>query len=224
MDAVWRSAEAVNDAMLRVYNYMATGLGITAIAAFFVATNPAVLQFLFGSMLAWPVILAPLAFVLIMSFGYARFSANTLRLLFFTYSAINGLSFGLIASYYTVGSIFIAFGCASAIFIVMSAYGYLTKRSLEGIGPFMLVGLIGLIIAMIANMFIGSAIMTTIISCVAVVIFTVLVAYDTQRIRDDMMSPSLDTDKIAVMGALSLYLDFINLMIHLLQLLGVKKD
>jgi len=134
-----------------------------------------------------------------------------------------GLSFATIFVVFTIGSIVSAFMGAAILFVTMSAYGYFTKRSLESVGQFMFIGLIAIIIASIVNIFIGSPVMAMVISALAIIIFLGLTAYDTQQIRE-MLSYETDTGKMEIIGALTLYLDFINLFLNLLQLLGIKKD
>jgi FtsH-binding integral membrane protein len=134
-----------------------------------------------------------------------------------------GLSFAMIFAVFTMGSIVSAFMSAGVLFAVMSAYGYFTKKSLDSMGKFMLVGLIAIIIASIINIFIGSTVMQMVISALAIIIFLGLTAYDTQKIRE-LVSVDGDTGREEVMGALTLYMDFINLFINLLQLFGIKKD
>jgi len=217
-------AAAINTAMSKVFGTMGLGLLVTALVAMFTASSPAMLAVIFGNVLIkWIVLLAPLGFVLAMGLGYEKFSASTLKTLFFTYSAINGLSLSAIMIVYTVGSLFAAFFSSAAIFGIMAGYGYFTKKDLTSWGKLLMFALIGIIIAMVINLFIGSSALTTLISCVAVVVFMGLTAYDTQTIRQTLTSET-DNSKAVTMGALTLYLDFLNLFLNLLQLLGVKKD
>jgi FtsH-binding integral membrane protein len=141
----------------------------------------------------------------------------------YAFAALMGLSFATIFALFTMGSIVSAFMSAAVLFAVMSGYGYFTKQSLDSVGKFMFVGLIAVIIASVINIFIGSTVMQMVISAVAIIVFLGLTAYDTQRIRE-MVSMGGDTGREEVMGALTLYMDFINLFINLLQLFGIKKD
>ena len=219
------SAELVNAGMLKVYNNMGLGLVVTALVSFLVSSSPALMSVLFGTPLKWVVIFAPLVLSLVMSFGMAldKISTNTGRILFYVFSVLMGLSLSTIFVIYTSGSIFGAFVSASGIFFAMSIYGYFTKRSLESLGQFLFIGLIGIIIASVVNIFLENSTMGLVINVLAVLIFTGLTAYDTQRIRDQIRFGS-DIERTSVMGAFALYLDFINIFINLLQLFGGRKD
>jgi FtsH-binding integral membrane protein len=230
--------------MLRVYNYMAIGLAITGIAAWFiytqsVTTDPAlaVAKFhnlmltefgrtLFVSPLKWLVMFGPLAFVMVLSFGINRLSAATAQILFFVYAATVGISLATIFMVYTATSITHVFFVTAASFGALSLWGYTTKRDISGWGSFLFMGLIGVIIASVVNIWLASSAMQFVISAVGVLIFAGLTAYDTQQIKE-MYAEMDDGDtmgKKAVMGALRLYLDFINLFIMLLQLFGGRRD
>jgi FtsH-binding integral membrane protein len=152
-----------------------------------------------------------------------RFNKSQLQLFLHSFAALMGLSFSTIFAIFTMGSIVSAFMGAAILFAVMSAYGYFTKSNLDSMGKFMLVGLIAIVLASIVNIFIGSTVMQMVISALAVIIFLGLTAYDTQKIRE-MVAVDGDTGRQEVIGALTLYMDFINLFINLLQLFGVKKD
>ncbi len=207
--------------MAKVYAYMGVGLLLTAVVALFTVSNTALLTTLKTSWLIWPAMLIPFVMAMVMSFGYEKLSAMTLRTLFFLYAALNGFSFGVIVSAYTTASVVGAFFSTAALFGVMSVYGYFTKKDLSSWGQMLFVGLIGIIIAMVINMFLQSSVMDTVISCVAVLVFLGLTAYDTQTIRDTLWAER-EFGKAGVMGALNLYLDFVNLFLHLLRLIGVK--
>jgi hypothetical protein len=219
----YRSAGEVNAAMGRVYGHMSLAVIVSMLVSYFVGTSPELLQFFFTGVLKWIVIFAPLVAV----FGVAMVLGNNpskgvAQLCLHGFAALMGLSFAMIFAIFTMGSIVSAFMGAAILFGVMSFYGYFTKRSLESLGQFMFVGLIAIIIASIVNIFIGSSVMATVISALAIIIFLGLTAYDTQQIREMV---STDTsDAVEVTGALTLYMDFINLFINLLQLFGVKKD
>ena len=219
--AVYRAADATNSAMLRVYNHMALAIATSGIVSLLVSSSPTLMKFLFTGVMHWIVIFAPLAFVLFLGFKIRDMSIGTARLMLYLFAAVMGLSFSTIFVVYNLGSIVSAFMGAAILFVTMSGYGYFTKRSLESVGQFMFIGLIAIIIASIVNIFIGSTVMATVISALAIIIFLGLTAYDTQQIREMV---SVDTTPAAeVSGALTLYMDFINLFINLLQLFGDRK-
>jgi hypothetical protein len=219
----FRSADQVNSAMLRVYNHMALAVINSMVVSYLVSTSPALMALLFGTALKWVIIFAPLVAILALSFGLEKLSAGQAQVALHGFAALMGSSFATIFVVFTIGSIVSAFMGAAILFVTMSAYGYFTKRSLDSLGQFMFVGLIAIVIASIVNIFIGSSVMAMVISALAIIIFLGLTAYDTQKIRE-MVSYETDTGKIEVVGALTLYLDFINLFLNLLQLLGVKRD
>lgn len=219
----YRSAEAVNSAMGRVYGHMSVAVLVSMIVSYFVGTSPELLQFFFTGVTKWIVIFAPLVAV----FGVAVVlgsnpSKGVAQLCLHGFAALMGLSFATIFAVFNMGSIVSAFMSAAVLFGVMSFYGYFTKRSLESLGQFMFIGLIAIVIASIINIFIGSTVMQMVISALAVIIFLGLTAYDTQQIREMVSVDS--TDSVEVMGALTLYMDFINLFLNLLQLFGGRKD
>ena len=220
--AVWKSTDEVISAMNRVYGHMSIAVLISMFVSYFVGSTPELLQFFFTGALKWVVIFAPLAVLLVMSFAQERFSKQGLQLFLYGFSALMGLSFATIFAVYTMGSIFTAFMGAAVLFGTMSFYGFFTKKDLNGIGSFMFVGLIAIIIASVINIWIGSTVMQMVISAIAIIVFLGLTAYDTQKIRQ-IVSQGGDTGREEVIGALSLYLDFINLFIHLLQLFGNRK-
>jgi len=211
--------------MQRVYGYMAGGLVLTGIVAYAAAAS-GFYQTIADPGLIWIVMLAPLGFVLALSFGIQRMSAETAMVLFWIYAAIMGLSLGSIFLVFTGTSIARVFFITAATYGVMSLYGYTTKSDLSGFGSFLLMGLIGLIIASIMNIFVGSSALQFAISIIGVIVFVGLTAYDTQRIKQ--MYLESDTAEIAgkkaVLGALALYLDFINLFMMLLQLFGQRRQ
>ena len=219
----YRTAEEVNSAMGRVYGHMSLAVLVSMLVSYFVGTTPELLAFFFTGVLKWIVIFAPLAAVFAVSYVLSTNpSKSTAQLLLHGFAALMGLSFATIFAVFTMGSIVSAFMGAAILFGVMSGYGYFTKQSLDGMGKFMFVGLIAIIIASIVNIFIGSTVMQMVISALAIIVFLGLTAYDTQRIREMV---SVDTSPaVEVSGALSLYMDFINLFIHLLQLFGGRKD
>jgi FtsH-binding integral membrane protein len=220
--SVYRSATEINSAMSRVYGHMGLAVITSMIVSFLVGTNPTLLAFFFTGAMKWIVIFAPLVAILAVSFAMDKFSKSSLTVFLHGFAALMGLSFATIFAVYNMGSIVSAFMSAAILFGVMSAYGYFTKKNLDGIGQFMFIGLIAIVIASIVNIFIGSTVFQMVISAIAVIVFLGLTAYDTQKIRELV---SVDNDgKAEVMGALSLYLDFINLFISLLQLFGGRKD
>ena len=217
----YRDASAINEAMGRVYSHMGIAVFISMMVSYFVGTSPELLQFFFTGMLKWVVIFAPLAAILVMSFASANFSKSGLQMFLYVFAGLMGLSLATIFAVYTMGSIFTAFMGAGVLFGTMSIYGYFTKKDLSSMGQMMFVGLIAIVIASVINIFIGSTVMQMVISAIAIIVFLGLTAYDTQKIREQV---SYNNDgKAEVMGALTLYLDFINLFIHLLQLFGNRK-
>jgi FtsH-binding integral membrane protein len=211
--------------MQRVYGYMAGGLALTGIVAYAAAAS-GFYQAVAATPLIWIVMLAPLGFVLVLSFGIQRMSAGMAMVLFWIYAAVMGLSLGGIFLVYTGTSIAHVFFITAATYGAMSLYGYTTRSDLSGFGSFLLMGLIGIVIASIVNIFIESSALQFAISIIGVIVFVGLTAYDTQRIKE--MYLESDTDEIAgkkaVLGALALYLDFINLFMLLLQLFGQRRQ
>ena len=211
--------------MLRVYNYMASGVALTGIVAMFASSSPALMNAMFGTPLAWVVMLAPLAFVLVISFGINRLSLFATQALFWLFAAVMGLSLSTIFIIYTGESITRVFFITAASFGALSLYGYTTKRDLGPIGAFLIMGLIGIIIAGLVNIFLQSSAMQFAISVIGVLVFAGLTAYDTQKIKNaySELHDHETSGKLAVMGALTLYLDFINLMMMLLHLFGNRR-
>ena len=222
-DVVYRSAVQVNDAMLRVYNYMFLAIVISGLVSYLVGSSPEMVKFLFTGWVKWVVMFAPLAAVIGISIVLNQNPPKEIALMLLAgFAAIMGLSFAAIFAVFTMGSIVMAFMSAAVLFATMSIYGYFTRRDLTSIGQFLFVGLIAVVIASIINAFVGSSLMTMVISAIAVIVFTGLTAYDTQKIREIVSEESAGS--VEVMGALTLYLDFINLFLSLLQLFGGKKD
>ncbi len=220
---VYRSAEQINSAMGRVYGHMALAVLTSMIVSFFVGNSASLMQFFFTGVVKWLVIFAPLVCILGLTFAADRFNKSQLQLFLHVFAGLMGLSFSTIFVVYNLGSIVSAFMAGAILFAVMSGYGYFTKRSLDSLGSFLLVGLIAIIVASIINIFIGSTVMQMVISAIAVLVFLGLTAYDTQKIRE-LVSVGGDTGREEVLGALSLYLDFINLFLSLLQLFGGRRD
>ena len=220
---VIRSASQINEAMGRVYGYMGLAVIVSMLVSMGVGTNPELVKFFFTGIMHWVVLLAPLGAVfLLVPFMNANPSKEMAVLALAGFAALMGLSFSIIFAVYTAMSIFNAFMGAAVLFAVMSFYGYFTKKDLSGLGSLLFVGLIAIIIASIINIFVGSTVMQMVISAVAILIFLGLTAYDTQQIREMVTFES--SPAIEVMGALQLYLDFINLFLNLLQLFGVSKS
>ena len=218
-------ALAVTVYMNQVYMWMTVGLGLTAFVAWQTASSPALLQFIFSNtMILIGLIIAQLGLVIALSAAVHRFSATTATAMFLLYSSLTGVTLSSIFVVYTMGSIASAFLVTAGTFGVMSIYGTVTKRDLTGMGSFLFMGLIGLIIAMVVNIFLQSAMMDFVISGIGVLIFTGLTAYDTQKLRRfGMDAPLGDATALrrgAIMGALTLYLDFINLFLMMLRLFG----
>ena len=221
--AIYRTADAINSAMLRVYNHMALAIATSGIVSLAVSSSPELMKFLFTGVMQWIVVFAPLAFVILLGFKMRSMSPSTARIMLYAFAAVMGLSFSTIFIVYQLGSIVSAFMGAAVLFATMSGYGYFTKRSLESVGQFMFIGLIAIIIASIINIFVGSSVATMVISALAIIIFLGLTAHDTQQIRQ-MVSVEEPDNNVELMGALTLYMDFINLFLNLLQLFGGKKD
>ena len=218
----YRSASEINSAMGRVYGHMSLAVIVSMLVSYYVGTSPELLQFFFTGVLKWIVIFAPLAAIFGVSYVLGNNpSKGVAQLCLHGFAALMGLSFATIFAVFAMGSIVSSFMGAAILFGVMSGYGYFTKQSLDSVGKFMFVGLIAIIIASIVNIFIGSTVMQTVISALAIIIFLGLTAYDTQKIREEL---SVETsDSAEVRGALTLYMDFINLFINLLQLFGDGK-
>ena len=218
----YREAAEINSAMGRVYGHMSLAVLTSMIISWVVGSSPDLLQFFFTGILKWIVIFAPLVAIFAIGFMMDKVGKQGAQMMLHGFAALMGLSFATIFAIYTMGSIVNAFMGAAVLFGVLSGYGYFTKRSLDSIGKWMFVGLITIVIASIINIFIGSSVGQMVISALAIVIFLGLTAYDTQKIREEL---SFDTNGVAeVKGALTLYLDFINIFINLLQLFGGKKD
>ena len=222
--------EGLRAFMLGVYNNMAIGLVVTAIAALGInslaTTNPAVAQALYGSPLKWLIMFAPLAFVFVLSAGVQRMHPAKARLLFFAFAAVMGVSISWIFLVFTTISITQTFFVTAAAFAGLSLYGYTTKRDLTGMGSFLIMGLIGIIIASIVNLFLASSALHFAVSVIGVLIFAGLTAYDTQRLKymyDVVANDATAAGRASILGALSLYLDFINLFMFLLQFLGNRE-
>jgi FtsH-binding integral membrane protein len=216
-------AEQINTAMGRVYGHMSLAVLISMIVSYFVGTSPELLAFFFTGFIKWIVIFAPLAAI----FGItivlnSNPPKHIAQLMLYGFAALMGLSFATIFAVYQMGSIFTAFMGAAVLFGTMSFYGYFTKKSLDSLGSFLFVGLIAVVIASIINIFLASSLFSMVISAIAIIVFLGLTAYDTQKIRE--MVTYNDNGIAEISGALTLYLDFINIFLSLLQLFGDKKE
>ncbi len=210
----------IRDFFRDVFMRMTAALTISAVTAGLASMMP----FLYtGGILTWLIILSPLAFILAMSFGSEKFSTNTLILLFLGFAVAQGLSMGSIFLVYTGASIITAFLVAAGVFATFAVIGYTTKKDLTSMGTFLFVGLIGIVIASVVNIWLALPVLAQVINVLAVIIFTGLTAYDVQKLKEIYYSGS-DDGKIRTLGALTLYLDFINIFLALLQLFGSKRD
>ncbi|MFZ4401502.1 MAG: Bax inhibitor-1/YccA family protein [Bacteroidales bacterium] len=213
-----------------VFTWMFLALTVTTVTAYLFASNPELIGLLVTptgmSMFGYFVIFAPFGFVLLMGMGFARFSSALITLFFAIFAILMGMSLSFIFLAYTLGSIYITFAIAAGMFGFMAVTGYTTKTDLTNFGSLMMMGLVGIIIASIVNWFVGSNMMGYIISIIGVLVFTGLTAYDVQklkRIGEGAVYGAESTKKLMIMGALTLYLDFINLFLFLLRLLGNRK-
>jgi FtsH-binding integral membrane protein len=214
--------EGLRSYMLRVYNYMASALVLTGVVAYAVANTDVLFNAIFGTGLAWVVILAPLGMVFFLSARVNKMSVTAAQTTFWLFAALMGMSLASIFVIYTQESIARVFFITAGTFAAMSLYGYTTKKDLTGMGSFLMMGLIGIIIASVVNFFLASSALHFAISVIGVLIFVGLTAYDTQRIKNSYYEgdSTAVASKKAIMGALSLYLDFINLFLMMLRLFG----
>ena len=222
--------------MLRVYNYMAAGLALTGAVAAFVASNQAVLSLFFAASpvthqmgltgLGWLAVLAPIGLVFALSFGINRIQTSTAQLLFWLYAGLNGVSLSTIFLVYTGTSIASIFFITASSFLALSLYGYTTRKDLSAFGSFLIMGLWGIMIASVVNIFVKSAALNMAFTAIGVFIFAGLTAYDTQKVKNMYWQGAGGEmiGKTAIMGALTLYLDFINMFIMLLRLFGDRRD
>jgi len=219
----------VNEFIRSVYNWMAIGLGLTGFVAYYVANSPSLVQLIFqNQILFFGLIIAELALVFTLSARVNKMQASTATALFVIYSALNGATLSFIFLAYTASSITSTFFICAGTFVACSIYGWTTKRDLTSIGGFLTMGLIGIIIATLVNMFIRSSAMSMIISYIGVIVFVGLTAYDTQHLKTMSMTQPDGLEagvvrKGAILGALRLYLDFINLFLMLLRIFGDRR-
>lgn len=211
--------------MLKVYNYMTSGLALTGIVAMLVLQNDALLHTILNSGLIWVLFIAQLGIVFFLSARIDKMQASTAQAVFWLYAALMGMTFAVILVAYTGESVARVFFITAGTFAAMSIYGYTTNRDLSGMGSFLFMGLIGIVLASVVNIFLHSSALQFILSVVGVLVFTGLTAYDTQKIKQ--LYYDADSEEVykkkAVMGALTLYLDFINLFIMLLRLFGDRR-
>ncbi len=222
--------EGLRSYMLKIYNYMALAVGLTGVTALLTAnyatSNPAFAQMLYASPLKWVVMLSPLAFVMVLSFGINKLSTSAAQMIFWAFAAVMGVSLSSIFLVYTGASIAQTFFVTAASFAALSLYGYTTKKNLTAMGSFLIMGVFGIIIASLANLYFQSGALAFAINVIGVLVFAGLVAYDTQRIKNMYDEVSHNGEMMAratIMGALSLYLDFVNLFLFLLSFLGNRE-
>jgi FtsH-binding integral membrane protein len=219
---VYPDATTINTAMAGVYKNMGLAVSVSMLVSYFVGTSPQLLAFFFTGVMKWIVMFSPLVAIFAITYALSRRPSRPAALfMLHGFAAIMGLSFATIFAVFQMGSIITAFMGAAVLFGVMSFYGYFTKKNLDSLGQFMFVGLIAIIIASIINIFIGSTVFQMVISALAIVIFLGLTSYDTQKIRESLFYDETGTAEVT--GALTLYLDFINIFLSLLQLFGEKK-
>ena len=219
----YASAVEINSRMISVYNNMFLAVVTSMLTSMLVASSTALMTFLFTGAMKWIVIFAPLVVIFAMHWIMEKATRNQAQAMLHAFAALMGLSMSTIFIAYTATSIVTAFMGAAILFGTMSIYGYFTKKSLDSWGSFLLVGLIAVVITSIVNIFIGSTVLSMVVSSVAIIVFLGLTAYDTQRIRIELSIHEPDS-KAEILGALSLYLNFINLFMSLLQLFGDRKE
>lgn len=217
-----RTVNDINAAMTRVYQYMFLAVVSSLGVAWYVSVTPALMAFFFTGAMAWVTILSPLAFIFLVPvlFNSGMGKGGMIATLL-AFASLMGLSMSALLAAYTALSVVQALMGAAVLFLTMTLYGYTTQKSLDSWGGFLLVGLISIIVVSLINLFIGSSVLAMVVSAAAVLIFLGLTAYDTQKIREQLATSN--SPAVEVYGALSLYLDFINLFIHLLQLFGQRK-
>lgn len=218
----YRSASELNTAMAGVYKHMMFAVVTSMFVSYFVAGSQTLMSLFFGTALKWVIIFAPLVAILALGLALHKVSKTMAFALLHGFAALMGLSMATLFAAYTSMSIFTAFMGAAVLFGTMSFYGYFTRKSLDSWGKWLFVGLIAIVIASIINVFVGSTVAQMTISALAIIIFTGLTAYDTQRIREELSVG--DSGNVEISGALSLYLNFINIFISLLQLFGNKDE
>ncbi|WPX97151.1 Bax inhibitor-1/YccA family protein [Candidatus Bandiella euplotis] len=220
--------EGLRTYMISVFQNMGVALAITAIISMLVASSPSLMQVLFGTPLQWVVVLAPLGMVFFMSAKIMTMSVQSARVSLWVFSGLMGVSLSSIFYVYTQESIAKVFFITASLFGAMAIYGHSTKKDLSGMGSFLIMGLMGLVIASLANLFFQSSALGNVLSYVGVVIFTLLTAYDVQKLKVIYYNVGVNSDdvaqRISVYGALNLYMDFINLFLFLLRIFGTRRD
>jgi FtsH-binding integral membrane protein len=217
--------EGLRSFMLQVYNYMTFALALSGLFSIGVSMSPALMAVIWGTPLKWVVVFAPLVMSLGFMFLAERMSSTSAKYFLFAFAGAMGLSLSSIFAIYKMGSIMHVFFISAATFGAASLYGYTTKKNLTTFGSFLIMGALGLVIAGVVNIFLQSSVFAFAISCLAVLIFTGLTAYDTQQIKQTYDDAEGDErEKAGVIGALMLYMDFINIFVHLLQIIGDKKE
>jgi FtsH-binding integral membrane protein len=216
--------EGLKRFMIGVYNHMGLGLVVSGLISYVIGMDPVLSKMVWDGPQSWVFLLSPLAVVLVLSFGAHKLSVAATTILFYVYSALMGVSLSTIFMLYQMGSIFQVFLITATMFLGMSLYGYTTKRDLTSIGGFLMMGLIGIIVAGLANLWFQNSALDLAISAIGVLVFVGLTAYDTQKIKEVYdTTEGDDRAKAGVLGALTLYLDFVNLMLNLLRLMGQRK-
>lgn len=218
---------ALRDYMVKVYQYMSIALGISGLIAFATSSSPEIMRVLFGTPIGYLIMFAPLVFVIVLGFKINSISSEKAKTYLWIYSGLMGLSMSTIFMIYTATSITRVFLISASTFGAMSIYGYTTKKDLTNFGSFLIMGLIGIVIASLVNIFLKSSALYFAVSIIGVFIFIGLTAYDTQKIKQNYYHYAGNdemTNKMAVIGALSLYMDFINLFMMLLRFFGERKD
>ena len=219
----YASVSDINNRMISVYNNMFLAVVTSLVVSLLVASSPSLMALLFGTWLKWAVIFSPLVMIFAMTWVMQKATYGEARGMLHIFAALMGLSLSGIFVVYTTASIVSAFFGAAVLFGTMSLWGYFTKKSLESWGSFLLVGLIAVVIASIVNVFLGNSTLAMVVSAVAIIVFLGLTAYDTQRIRQEVSILEPDS-KAEILGALSLYMNFINIFVSLLQLFGNRDD
>lgn len=217
----YRSAEQLNTAMAGVYKHMALATAVSGLIAWWVSATPALLAVLFGTELKWLIIFAPLAVGLLLGFTLQKVSKTTAYAMLYGFAGLMGLSLSTLFAAYTALSIVSAFSGAAVLFTLLSGWGYFTRQDLSGWGKILLIAVIAIVITSVINIFLGSTLLQTIVSALGVLVFSALTAYDTQRIREELSVNAGGNAEVG--GALSLYLNFINIFVNLLQLFGNRE-
>lgn len=217
--------QGLKNFMISVYNNMCFALLISGLVAFGIAASPEAASLIWKTHLKWIALLSPLVLSIGLLFFVDKLSSSSLRLFLYLFAGVMGVSISIFFIVFKLGSVFQAFFITAAMFGTMTLYGYTTNRDLSGFGSFLIMGLIGVIIAGLVNLFLQSSMLAFIVSCVSVLVFTGLTAYETQQIKDSYnITDEEERAKIGVLGALNLYMNFINIFINLLQLIGEKNE